>query len=360
MEPNRPKKIKLKKKFIPMIISLTIFILATIIFFLFVVIKNKVEKITYTENSSTDYMVCLKKNDYFSESCLDNTKNSYVADLIDYITIDFSYFMNLSTKINQQYSYTVTAQVVATTKEDSSKIIYNQKDTLVESKKVNNSSTSVANIKEQIKINYADYNRIITNFKKEYVLALDADLIITMTVNYNGKYNEKFNEINNTKQMIVKIPLSEQMIAITTNNKKATNTNILQKKQENKIDTIILKVLLLMDCLLGGLLTYSIVKTLPYKKEYLRQLERILKEYDRAIVSTNNLPNFKNHSRIEVPTFEELLDARENLERPILYYQSPKEDKSIFCIMSDKEVYIYTLEISKDNYNEKTIKKIKS
>ncbi len=344
MKQKQKKKFIINKKWIPNIVLLGISIILTIAFALFSLMKNRVEKVTYTENSNIDYMVCLKKNNYFKEKCLDNTKNSYVADILDYITLDFSYFMNVSTKIDQEYNYNITAKILATDKEDSSKVVYNKTTTLVENKKVNDNSKSIANMKEQVKINYADYNDIITNFKKDYVLALDANLIITMNINYKGKYSKDFDEINTAKQMSVTIPLSEQMITITTSTKKENKTSILEKKEKGKTDKIIMKGLIGLDAILAGILIFSIMKSLPYKKEYLKELEKILKEYDRAIVSTNNLPSFKNHNQIEVPTFEELLDARENLERPILYYQSKTEDKVIFCIMANKEVYIYTLE----------------
>ena len=46
--------------------------------------------VNYVENSSIDYKVYLKKNNYFDTPFLEKNK-VYITSLIDYIDIDFSY-----------------------------------------------------------------------------------------------------------------------------------------------------------------------------------------------------------------------------------------------------------------------------
>ena len=89
---------------------------------------------------------------------------------------------------------------------------------------------------------------------------------------------------------------------------------------------------------------------LPYKQEYIKKLEKILKEYDRAIVTVTKKPDTTKKSINNVPSFEELLDARENLEKPILFYQNRSGSKSTFIIINDKEAYVYTLSL---DYSER-------
>lgn len=351
------KKLRIKKNLILPTILLMASLLVTIIFCIYTYSKDHTDSVNYTEKTKVDYSVCLKENNYFGNQCLDSNKTSIIpiADLIDTINIDFSYLMNLSTTVKQDYTYNITAQVVATSKEDESKVIYDKKELLVKNQKVTDEKSSNAAINKKIKIKYGEYNTIITNLKKDYVLALDANLIITMNIRYNGQYTEEFDPISSNKQMSIVIPLSEQTIAIETVGDNSNTTNTLYKNVDEKYSLAILLVLIAINFVVAIVMIISIIKSIPYKKEYHKKLDRILKEYDRAIVSTTKLPSFKGYNLISIPTFEELLDARENLEKPILMYQSKQEDATTFCIMTDKEVYIFILEavVKEEKKNEK-------
>ena len=46
---------------------------------------------------------------------------------------------------------------------------------------------------------------------------------------------------------------------------------------------------------------------------------------------------------MKIDSFEELLDVRDNLHLPIMYYDVIKHQKAIFYILHDSNIYIYTL-----------------
>lgn len=347
------KKVRLKRSskilFVSLILLLA-FSVTTIVFFINNNKNNQKNSLTYTEKSAINYKVCLKSNNYFDQTCL-GSNQSYVADIIDYINIDFSYLITASNPLTSNYSYDITAEVIATSKENSSNVIYDKKTIIMENQTYKNQKGTSVDITKPLKINYSNYSNIITNFKKDYILALDAKLILTMNVKYNGQYNEHFDNISSNKSLVLEIPLSEQTVTIKNKtSNKAISKTIYQNKASDKKTNLVLYSLISIDIIILLVVILSIYNLKPSKKEYLLELEKILKEYDRAIVTANKIPELGDRDIIEVSSFEELLDARDNLEKPILFYQSTKEDKSIFTIMNENDAYVYIL---KAKYKEK-------
>jgi hypothetical protein len=307
-------------------------------------LTNKVsDSVSYNVNNNIDYNVCLKTNNYYDRECLDKN-NTYVADLIDYINIDFSYALSSSQALKENYSYNITSQIVATNKENSSEVIYNKQDVLVPDTSFDEDNSNQAIINKSLKLNYADYSNIITNFKKDYVLALDAKLIITMNINYKGVYADNFEPITDTKSLSIDIPLSELTVDINTNiGNTSYNNTIYPSKVNNESSKKVFLLLVLLDVVILLLIIYYLSILIPSKKEFYKKLDKILKEYDRAIVTTTEIPNLDGKNIIPVINFDELLDARDNLERPILYYKYKSKDKALFIIIYDSEAYLYTL-----------------
>lgn len=333
---------KSAKLFVNSLFTFIIFVIITLIFFITIYARPNTNSITYSEKSNISYNVCLKNNRYFDTNCLEGGK-TYVADLINHINIDFSYILNSSELLNQNYSYNITSRVLATSKEDSNKVIYDKTEILEENKNFSDKSKNIANIKKSIKLNYNDYAKIITDFKKDYVLALDSKLIITMNIKYYGTYSDDFDAINKTKSLTIEMPLSEQTVSINKSDDINIDKTIYKNIEDNKIINYILCFFIISDLILLIIVMYAIMKIRPYKEEYLRKLEKILKEYDRAIVTIKKNVDLSEYKVIEVETFEEMVDARDNLEKPILFYKSKRTDKSTFIIINNDEAYVYTL-----------------
>ena len=72
---------------------------------------------------------------------------------------------------------------------------------------------------------------------------------------------------------------------------------------------------------------------------YDQYVNRLLKEYDRLIVVTKTLIDFRKYNIIKVPEFEELLDVRDNLKVPINYYCYVKHYKGILYIKNEDDIY---------------------
>lgn len=327
---------------------LTIIILTAItsVAFRYGVKLETINSLYYTEKSNLDYNVYLKPNDYFEEQFLGKDRQ-YVASLIDYISADFKYELNASDPFDYTYDYWITATLIAKEKTDKAKVVYEKEFPLLSKKDFKFKDSNNFYISENVKIDYAYYNEIINNFKKSYGLSLDSNLIVKMYVTMNGKEKSIKQDINSNQVMEVNIPLSEQTININMDYKEINDSKIVEEVSNTEIINYTLFVICIIALILDLIVVVRFVRFLEKIKnpstEYNKKLHRILKEYDRAIVKTRRLPDIKDLKLIEVASFEELLDARDNLEEPILYIDITPNQKSCFLIINQKQVYKFVL-----------------
>ena len=114
---------------------------------------------------------------------------------------------------------------------------------------------------------------------------------------------------------------------------------------------VILNILLLIALI-------KIIKLLmllkPNRTKYDKCLKRILIEYDRLIIETHSEPDLEKKKIIKVKKFEELLDVRDNLKKPIIYYSIVKHHKAYFFVEHYTNCYLYILKSSDiEESNEK-------
>ena len=86
-------------------------------------------------------------------------------------------------------------------------------------------------------------------------------------------------------------------------------------------------------------------KTSPKKTLYDLTLAKILREYDRVIVDSKKIVNMDGEV-IDVKSFNELLDVRDNIEKPIIFSEVHKGLKSIFIVKTSNETYRYVLKLA--------------
>lgn len=66
----------------------------------------------------------------------------------------------------------------------------------------------------------------------------------------------------------------------------------------------------------------------------------MLNEYDRLIVETSTCPIISGDNVIVIDKFQELLDVRDNLKMPIMYYVVNKHQKCYFYILHENKIYL--------------------
>ena len=327
---------------------LTIFLIIGLIIIVISLIKigekTDSEYVNYFDQRTLKYEVCFKENLIFEEKC-SNKDYEFVTDIIDNINLNFEYIFSSSKKMNYIYSYDVTTELVANEKLKSKKTIYNKKGLILEKKEVVLKDTSNFIIKEKVAINYDKYNKVMQELKQEYAILFDSKLIVKLTVNIKSNNDSFDKDLIHKETMFIEIPLFEQMISLSSdyNNTKEdyvfSNDEELVKEKEKAKSTLI--YVLVFEGVIIVLLTILINKRLYKKNKFKMDINKIMKEYDRYITIVDVIPTLDDKSVIGISSFKELLDAREWLNKPIMYYETSK--KGWFLIVNDNDVYSFTI-----------------
>lgn len=352
---NKKNSKNIKKEKLSLIFGLCIFF-----FCLFVIIGLKLitnslsinnnEKLYFQEKGNVKYSVCLKDNDFFEDECL-NPDMSYVASLIKNISLDYNYQFNgnIDNLVNS-IDYEVVAKL--TIENNDTKTKYYEKEYVLVPKttdSVKNNGT-LYHLDKKVNIDYEYYNSIATNFKSQY--GVDSQSYLEVYLNTYNNVNSKYKDIPTSAQILVRIPLSQKAIEIKFNTQEINKS--IEKYIASKSIVIdgylkfIVGIILLLLSLIFLSFIFAIIK--KYTKtisKYDKFINKILKEYDRLIVETATFPNEKEYNVLLINSFNELVDVRDNLRSPIMFYNVKDHKMSIFYILNDNNLYLYTV-TSKD------------
>ena len=301
----------------------------------------KEENVTYSEKGTIDYKICLKENNFYESSCIDKDM-SYIANLIKNIPLTFTYDFKTSKSIKLDAKYEVTANLVISNTEDSTNY-FSKKYFLIPLTDIKENDSSYKLINQDINIDYEYYNNIANEFRSQYGVETSSYLNVSFNV-----YNES-DELNmNQSTTTISIPLSQKSINIKMQaNETSNNNNQELTKYAFSLSNIVYLVLGVISVVLSiifiikALRLYS--KSFVPKNNYDKYISKILREYDRLIVETSSLPNFNDYNIIKINKFTELLDVRDNLHQPIMYYNVVAHQKCHLYILKDSNLYLLTL-----------------
>ena len=347
------RKTIIKDRFKTYLISFSaIILLITSIFIIVSSLNIKTSKnvslLNYNEKSNIDYKVYLKENNYFKDKYLEKNKE-YIASIIDYVLIDYKYSFSSSKKINADYKYKIVAEVEALKQVNNNekKEVWNKEYELVKPKSLKIKDKNVITIAEQVKIVYDAYNEVINNFKKDYMLAVDANLIVKMLVEVNGKYvpaDEVFDIDNEIK---LSIPLSEQTLEINMDYKDINNDQVLIVKKVGRFNNFVFffvgLVMLAIACFLITKQTINVIKSSNEQTKYIKDLKKILHDFGDIIVEVNDSPKLVKGKSSEVKNFSELVNAQVELRIPIVFSEIKKNELGLFILMDKDYAYYYYL-----------------
>lgn len=304
---------------------------------------NTKSTLFYNANGNIDYKVYLKENNFYKDRYLGEGM-TYVTSLVDYIDIAFNYNFDVSEKADIGYDYKIFAKLVITP-EDNSKVLFDEKY-ILESNKVTNDfyGSNKYNLSQSIKLDYNYYNDLANTFKSTYGVNCNSKLYVGLEINTNGKdtnYQTGFNSSNN---MEIVFSLTKKQVDINTDSATLDideNLDLGSKEIIKNKGSLVLGALLIVVAII---IVISIVRTIlnlrNQKDGYTRYIDKILNNYDRAIVETQYIPDLEEYEVIEVNKFSELLDVRDTLRLPIIY--SPiKERESCFYIRHDTVIYMH-------------------
>lgn len=339
--------LKRKSIIIRYIFLIVLIFCITIMFLIQINKKDETRNIIYTENSDLDYKVYLKDNDFFEEEYLEKD-NQYIANLIDYIEAEFEYELESSDKnIDYLYTYRVIAEVNVEDKSNNNSL-YEFSEELVEETQNKANTNSKLVINEQIKIDYNKYNDIINEFINTYDLDNSVStLTISMYVNITDDLNQS-NKINQTPVVSLNIPLTRKTIEID-----------IESNLVNENDINVCKTINNEKFLLGGIVLFFIdiclvVKLIIFIKDtknekaiYNMRLKKIMSNYGSYVQKVKNELKFDGYQILEIKSFEDLLQVREVINKPIFMVEKSLAMETYFFISSENYVYIYELKAGK-------------
>lgn len=319
-----------KKDFLFVLISIIFFLIGG--YFCFKSI-NSTKVVSTTEKSSANYVVCLKENNYYEDTCL-NEGREYLSSLTNTIRINFAYNRISSSRGKVMYYVGTNLKI---SNSDNGKEIFNDEKRLNEKKEINNDK-DVLNIVDSAEIKYKNYDDLVKKYSLDYELHTSAVLQVYLKM-VEGKTEKIVSSVN--------IPINEQTYSITKEVIKSSENGISEDyKNELLIGIMAIAVSIII-------ILVTIIKNVSNKgSDFEQEVKRLLTEYDRVIAETKlDSLMLTGKELIEINDFMELVDVRDTIEKPIMYFR--KSDSVRDFIVQDKDI-IYRYRMIDKNNNDNT------
>lgn len=323
-----------------------LFVILSVTFFLSLLIllnsvRINIKTNTYKETGNVDYSVYLKENKYYSQKYL-KSGMQYLGSIINTINVNYNYQANTDLDLNYKYRYRLVSNIQISDN-STSRLLYNNSNVLkdYEDVQMNNGSISI-NVNENIP--YDQYNTFYNNYKNTYKLNnISGKIVLNFEIQALGNIN---NKINKNNVLTLEIPLG--VVKVNINNKGIINssTNIYKSTNITIINLNTLIISFIIFVITTILLIKLIINTIKSTENnaYNVKLKRILRKYDKRIVDGKleiDESNYKN--KVIITNFGELLDASNNTNEPILFYEVIPNEKSFFIVLKGDTIYKYRL-----------------
>ena len=298
----------------------------------------------YSENGNVNYNISLKENNFYSSNTQEEGRQ-YISELIDSVNTTFHYNSFFSDKAIILYDYDIVGKLYIYSEEGN--VLFDEDYPLVP-KTRGEALEKKINIEQELDIDYNKFNEIAKNYRDTYAPNVTSKFVVTMHINYEGSYSEfEDTPLSRNTKIEMTMPLLKDSIVLDVNDKfldeEGEYEEVTEKAKINNVFSYLGSLFLIFATLVTIYMISLILRARPKKSKYCMLRDGYLREYDRLIVNSKSLPDFKGSHVIDCYDFGELLDAEELLELPINYYEIVKNQKCVFFIMNGKEVFKYTL-----------------
>ena len=314
--------------------------------------SNITEQITYKENSSINYKVYLKENQFFEKEYAEE-KKQYIASLIEYIKADFNYTIDIEKEnVDFQYVYGIKAEVNVREKNKENSL-YNFSETLLKDKEMSSNGQKNVSINTSVDIDYNHFNDVVKSFINIYKLDnIESNLVIKLYVKAVGSCSEFKDDENIDSVVSLIIPLTEKTMSIDISNDLVDNNHSILICPSNNHTMLYLFISIFLIVTDISLIIYLIIyikRTRTERDIYNIELKKILNEYHTYIQKVNNTFDLKGYQLVVIDTFDDMLEIRETLSQPILMVENKEKTGTYFIIPSTtKLLYTYTLRVNKN------------
>lgn len=307
------------------------------------VATDDVITLSYNENGNVKYDVEFLDNDYYRDGNMPEGF-VYIPSLINKINTKFMYNYYISDNMKINYDYKIVAEVTINNSNDD--ILYRKEDIIFESDEMSGKSNKI-NINKLVEVDYKYYHDLVANYIAQYGVGSSATLKVKMEVQNIGEYDLFANELIKKNDFSLTIPLMGNEAKITLNNGEYLNEGnyeeLVKTGSINELSLYIGLIFFVLDILFIIYFITFIYKISPKRTKYCKLRDGILNDYDKVIVNSKKIPVITDETIIDCYSFSELLDAQSTLQKPIIYYEIIRNQKSAFIIVDNGTVYRYIL-----------------
>lgn len=287
---------------------------------------------TYSEYTTNDYSVC---SDTTNEYCTPKDRE-YYASSVDHINIKFTYDAKYSSSVSFDAKYYVAARLRIYDSIDKTRLKYTNEDIIIERTPLRIGG-EVINFSSDTFVDFQSYRQKVNEYIENNNENVSANLEIALYLETDDVAR---------KISYISVPLTDDSFNITVSNLDNQNKMVVYNTVDSTIDPfyIFISIICVLMDLLLFLYLYNFVNMINHlDSKYTIKLRHILKEYDKYIVNANSEYTIPEDVRVvDVDRIEELVDARNSLDKPIVY-EKINNIKSKFYVEDGNIVYCYTL-----------------
>ncbi len=315
---------------------------------------NRTYYIEYSENSSIDYKVQYKENDFFGEEWIEKDQ-AYIVSLIESIAADFDYKLNMdANNVSFDYEYSINAALIIADK-DTGAHYYMSEEELLPSVTASTRNRSRVQIAEQVNIDYNKYNAVAKSFINTYGLKnASSTLVVTLNVEVIST-SEQFEQENSNKySTALNIPLAVDTISMhITSSVPASESKVLAYQAGVNQDLFLITGIVssVIAAILGCVLAVFLHLTRNEDITYVARVRKLLNAYSSYIQRMDGEFEYEGYQPVMIKSFTEMLGIRDTIQSPILMTENRDETMTRFLIPTNTQL-LYIYEIKVDNYDE--------
>lgn len=300
---------------------------------------------SYTEDGNIDYRVYLNDNNYYSTPFL-NSNMRYISSLIDYLDVDFNYKLDFNNKYYYSYNYYIVGDLYIYEGTNKDKILYKKRYNILNPVYTANQYGDNISLNLNRKIDYSLFDSVVKEFNSNFSLITNSEIVFSLHVNVDSR-SDFLDSVRVEGSNSISVPLDSKTISLSVDNSNIKDSKTFSDDSCNYFNlfmyfiSFISFIFIIVSII--SIIKYM-YKTRNVKSNYQASLDKILREYDRAIINAKSDYIIKNVDNfIDVSSFMELMDVHDNLDLPILYIEIAKGHKSWFIINSREGVYRFVL-----------------
>lgn len=315
---------------------------------------NKDLYVEYTEASNVDYRVRLKDNEFYEKEWL-SSGQAYVASLIDSVCAVFHYQINMEQDhVSYYYTYRIDAQLIIKDTKTGKNLFAPVYPVVKEQTELHDKCHSGACIKEQVTIDYDEYNDLANRFIDTYELdATKSTLVLKMYVDVRGS-SEMVDSVTPTYVTTLEIPLTQKTvdIAFLASAPEAEPKSFMYKDSGARNVWLGISVTAgVLTALFGIYFVLFLFLTRNSDINYTIKINKLLKNYRSYIQVLAEEFDVSGYQVLYLSSFNEMLEIRDTVASPILMHENEDKTRSLFVIPTNTKL-LYVFEVKVEDYDD--------